>query len=56
MGFVQNPVGIDQNSPELGKMLSLPDGNQVVASMILGYPKHHSQRRIKRELKRVAWI
>ncbi len=45
-----------QHSPELRKMFSIPEGNQVVASMILGYPKHHYQRGIRRELKSVTWI
>jgi ferredoxin/nitroreductase len=45
-----------QHSPELRKMFSIPEGNNVVASMILGYPKHHYQRGIRRELKSVTWI
>ena len=45
-----------QHSPELRKMFSIPDGNQVVASMILGYPKHPYQRGIRRVLKSVTWI
>jgi len=45
-----------QHSPELRKMFSIPDGNQVVASMILGYPKYPYQRGIRRVLKSVTWI
>ena len=45
-----------QHSPELRKMFSIPDGNQVVASMILGYPKHPYQRGIRRALKSVTWV
>jgi hypothetical protein len=45
-----------QNNQELRKMFSIPDNNNVVASMILGYPKYRYQRGIKRELKSVAWI
>jgi len=45
-----------QNNQELRKMFSIPDSNQVVASMILGYPKYSYQRGIKRELKSVTWI
>ena len=45
-----------QHSPELRKMFSIPDGNQVVASMILGYPKHQYPRGIRRALKSVTWI
>ena len=45
-----------QNNQELKRMLSIPVGNHVVASMILGYPKYRYQRGIKRELKSVLWI
>jgi len=45
-----------QHSPELRKMFSIPHGNRVVASMILGYPKHPYQRGIRRTLKSVTWI
>ncbi len=45
-----------QHSRELRKMFLIPEGNQVVASMILGYPKHRYQRGIRRTLKRVTWV
>lgn len=45
-----------QNNQELREMFSIPDTNDVVASMILGYPKYRYQRGIKRELKSVSWI
>lgn len=45
-----------QNSSVLRELFSIPDSNVVVASMILGYPKHRYQRGIKRELKSVTWI
>jgi nitroreductase len=45
-----------QNNQELKRMFSIPDSNNVVASMILGYPKYRYQRGIKRELKSVSWI
>jgi nitroreductase len=45
-----------QNSKELRKLFRIPDGNDVVSSMILGYPKYSYQRGIKRELKSVQWI
>jgi len=45
-----------QNNQELKRMLSIPDGNNVVGSMILGYPKYRYQRGIKRDLKSVSWI
>ena len=42
--------------PELRKMFHIPDNNEVVASMILGYPKYQYKRAIKREFKSVKWI
>lgn len=45
-----------ERSQELRRMFSIPDGNEVVASMILGFPKHRYQRTIRRELKSVEWI
>ncbi len=45
-----------QNNQELRKMFSIPDSNDIAASMILGYPKYRYQRGIKRELKSVSWI
>ena len=45
-----------QNNQELKMMFSIPDRNNVVGSMILGYPKYRYQRGIKRELKSVSWI
>jgi nitroreductase/NAD-dependent dihydropyrimidine dehydrogenase PreA subunit len=43
-------------SAELRKLFSIPDANEVVTAMILGYPKHKYQRLIKRQLKSVTWI
>jgi len=45
-----------QNSQALRKMFLVPDGNEVVASMILGYPKYSYPRAIKRRLRNVTWI
>lgn len=45
-----------ERSQELRKMFLIPDGNEVVASMIIGFPKYKYQRAIKRELKSVKWI
>lgn len=45
-----------QNSKELRKLFRIPESNDVVSSMILGYPKYGYQRGIKRELKSVQWI
>lgn len=45
-----------ENSPVLRDLFSIPDGNVVVAAMILGVPKYRYQRGIKRELRSVKWI
>jgi ferredoxin len=45
-----------QNHKELKKMFLIPEENEVVASMILGYPRYRYSRGIKRELKSVQWI
>lgn len=49
------PPAIEKN-PELRVLFNIPDGNEVVASMILGYPKHRFLRGIRRELKSVTWL
>jgi len=41
---------------ELKNILKVPEKNEVIASMILGYPKYQYKRAIKRELKSVTWI
>lgn len=45
-----------ERNRELRKMFLIPEKNRVVASMIVGYPKHKYQRAIKRDLKSVKWI
>lgn len=45
-----------QNSPTLRKLFSIPEDNNPVAALILGYPKYRYQRGIKRTLKRVTWV
>jgi ferredoxin len=49
------PPAIERNK-ELRKMFSIPDSNEVVASMIVGFPKYKYQRTIKRKLKSITWI
>ena len=49
------PPPIERNK-ELRKMFSIPDNNEVVGSMIVGFPKYKYRRAIKRELKSVTWI
>lgn len=45
-----------EKSPALRKLFSIPDGNVVAGSMILGYPKYGYQRGIRRNLKSIIWI
>jgi nitroreductase/Pyruvate/2-oxoacid:ferredoxin oxidoreductase delta subunit len=45
-----------QRTEELRKMFAIPDKNEVLAAMILGYPKYHFRRGIKRKLANVTWI
>jgi nitroreductase/NAD-dependent dihydropyrimidine dehydrogenase PreA subunit len=45
-----------EREKKLRKLFSIPEGNEVVATMILGYPKYKYQRGIKRQLKSVGWI
>jgi len=45
-----------QNSSYLRRLFSIPEGNVVVASLILGYPRYRYQWGIKRNLKGVTWI
>lgn len=41
---------------ELRKMFGLTDNQDVIASIILGYPKYKFQRGIKRQIRNVRWI
>lgn len=45
-----------EKSNALRNYFQIPEGNEVVASMILGFPKHHFLRSIHRELKNVTWL
>jgi nitroreductase/Pyruvate/2-oxoacid:ferredoxin oxidoreductase delta subunit len=49
------PPAVDR-TPELRKLLKVPDGHEVVTSLILGYPAVKYRRGIKRHLKSVTWI
>ena len=49
------PPAIERNK-ELRKMFRIPENNEVVASMIVGFPKYKYQRVIRRKLKRITWI
>jgi nitroreductase len=45
-----------ERSPELRGLFQIPAENEVLASMIVGYPKHRFKRGIRRELPGVKWI
>ncbi len=49
------PPAVDR-TPALRELFKVPDGHEVVTSLILGYPAVKYRRGIKRELKSVAWI
>lgn len=45
-----------ERSPALRELFQVPPEDKVLASMILGYPKHRFKRGIRRELTGVQWI
>jgi hypothetical protein len=49
------PPAVNKWDP-LKKLLQIPDKNEVMAAMVLGYPKYRFQRGIKRELAGVTWL
>ncbi len=49
------PPAIDR-SKELRKLFEIPESNQVLSSIIIGYPKYKYQRGIKRNVKSVKWL
>ena len=49
------PPAIDRD-PELRKMFSIPDDQEVAAALILGYPKYKYQRGIRRKIRSVHWL
>jgi nitroreductase len=53
MGLV--PPAIERSSA-LRAIFEIPPENQVLASMIVGYPRCHFQRGIRRKLANVNWI
>ena len=42
--------------PEVKKMFSIPDGDEAVISLTIGYPKYKYKKAIKREKKEVNWV
>jgi nitroreductase len=53
IGLVAQAV---ERTPELRTMLQIPAENEVLACMIVGYPKYRFKRGIRRELAGVQWI
>lgn len=49
------PPAIDKDM-ELRKLFGIPDDQEVITSMIIGYPKYQYQLGIKRKLKSVKWL
>lgn len=45
-----------EKRPELRKLFQIPDENEVLASMITGYPKRRFRRGIRRPMAGVNWI
>jgi ferredoxin len=45
-----------ERSAELRKLFRVPDGSEILTSLILGYPKYKYARGIKRRVKSVQWI
>ena len=45
-----------ERQKDLRQLFRIPEGNEVVACLILGYPKYKYQRGIRRQLKNVTWI
>jgi NAD-dependent dihydropyrimidine dehydrogenase PreA subunit/nitroreductase len=45
-----------ERTPVLKQMFKIPKENEVVASIILGYPKFKYRRAIQRQLKSITWI
>jgi len=53
MDIIPPPIN---KKDELKKMFLIPETNEVVTSLIIGYPKYKYQRGIKRELKSIKWL
>jgi len=49
------PPAVERNK-ELRKLFQIPDDNEVLASMIVGYPRIPFMRGIQRKLAEVTWI
>jgi ferredoxin len=49
------PPAVDK-SKALRELFQIPENNEVVGAIIMGFPKHRFQRGIKRDLKSVTWL
>jgi nitroreductase len=47
---------VAERVPELRALFQIPPDNEVLASMIVGYPKYRFKRGIRRQLAAVTWI
>ena len=45
-----------ERMPELRNLFQIPDENEVLGSMIIGYLRHRFKRGIRRQLANVSWI
>jgi ferredoxin len=46
---------IDRNK-KLRQLFAIPESNEVVGSIIIGYPKYSFKRGIRRPLKKITWL
>jgi nitroreductase len=53
VGLIPPPIN---RNPELKKMFQVPEGNTVLASMVLGYPRYKYSRGIRRSPAGLTWI
>ncbi len=49
------PPAVERNK-NLRRLFQVPDDNEVLASMIVGYPKNPFKRGIRRGLAKVTWV
>ena len=49
------PPAVEQNQA-LRSLFQIPEGDEVLASMIVGYPRHRFRKGIKRNLAEVKWL
>ncbi len=47
---------IVENNKKLRTLFSIPENNEVVGTVIIGYPKYRYRRGIRRTLKNITWL